>query len=193
MPERVMVKLSSEAAGYVSMTPVLGQEMGLVELVEQVVGVVGREGARVREVLKRGSVVSGATRFRWAGLEAEVEEVEKVLARVPGPEPGRAFRAENCVKAELVGDRRRVEVSREAGQRRRLFRRRSYWEVLMELGARAEYGGYEYRERADKYFIRIDIPIEVIVRKECVLLSYSALARQVEAGQFARIEYTVRR
>jgi len=127
------------------------------------------------------------------GVEAEVEEVEKVLARVPGPEPGRRFRAEQCVRVELVGDRRRVEISRETGQKRRFLRRRCYWDVLMELGAEAGYAGYEYRERADKYCMTMGIPIEVIVRKESRLLSYSALARQVEAGQFARIEFTVRR
>ena len=71
LPRRVRVKLSSEAAESISITPVVVQEMPVRELVEHMLGVTGKDEARIRELLLRGTLVSGASRFRWAGWEAE--------------------------------------------------------------------------------------------------------------------------
>jgi hypothetical protein len=54
LPEVIRVKLSSEDAGAISITPVVVQEMLLRELVEHMLGVVGKDHARVREILIRG-------------------------------------------------------------------------------------------------------------------------------------------
>ena len=60
LPETVRVKLSSEAADYVSLTPVVVQELPLRELVEHMLGITGKDEARVRDLLLRGTLVSGA-------------------------------------------------------------------------------------------------------------------------------------
>ena len=65
LPDRVRVKLSSEAAEGISITPVVVQEIGTRELVEYMLGLTGKDEARVRELLLRGTLVSGASRFRW--------------------------------------------------------------------------------------------------------------------------------
>jgi len=62
LPPIVRVKLSSEAAESISITPVVVREMPVRELVEYMLGVTGKDEARIRELLLRGSLVSGASR-----------------------------------------------------------------------------------------------------------------------------------
>ena len=75
LPPTVRVKLSSEAAESISITPVVVQEMPVRELVEYMMGVTGKDEARIAELLLRGSLVSGASRFRWVGWEAAREDL----------------------------------------------------------------------------------------------------------------------
>src|SRR5689334_23873133 len=96
LPDRVRVKLSSEAAESISLTPVVVREMPLRELVEYMLGVTGKDADRVCELLRRGTLVSGASRFRWAGWDAEREAVVALLAGFPDPEPLRPLAAERC-------------------------------------------------------------------------------------------------
>ena len=65
LPQTVRVKLSSEAAGAITITPVLLQELPVGELIGHVLGLAGKDEARIREILFRGTLVSGASRFRW--------------------------------------------------------------------------------------------------------------------------------
>ena len=126
LPETVRVKLSSEAAGSISITPVVVQDMPFRDLMEHVVYVAGKDEARIREILLRGHLVSGASRLRWTGWEAEMESVRGVLATFPDPDPSRAFARERCVRAVLRGGHHAIEVPREAGERKGLFRRSSF-------------------------------------------------------------------
>ena len=87
LPATVRVKLSSEAAESISITPVVVQEMPVRELVEYMLGVTGKDEARIRELLLRGSLVSGASRFRWAGWEADLQNLRELLATFPGSRP----------------------------------------------------------------------------------------------------------
>src|SRR5689334_14193150 len=103
LPDRVRVKLSSEAAESISITPVVAREMPLAELVEYMLGVTGKDEGRIRELLLRGTLVSGASRFRWVGWEAEPQELRDLLTMFPDPEPERPFAAERCVRAILRG------------------------------------------------------------------------------------------
>ena len=48
LPPTVRVKLSSEAAGSISLTPVVVQEFAIRELVENILAVTGKDEARVR-------------------------------------------------------------------------------------------------------------------------------------------------
>src|SRR5664279_156013 len=149
LPPIVRVKLSSEAAESISITPVVLQDMAVRELVEYMLGVTGKDEARIRELLLRGSLVSGASRFRWTGWDAGLETVRELLATFPDPDPSRPFAAASCTRATLRGGRQPIEITREAGSRKGLFQRESFWDVLMKvIGAGTPgYAGYSYRER----------------------------------------------
>ena len=54
LPGTVRVKLSSEEAGAVSVTPVVVREMPLGDLVELMLDLAGKDAARIRELLLRG-------------------------------------------------------------------------------------------------------------------------------------------
>src|SRR6058998_2538127 len=96
LPDTVRVKLSSEAAEYVSLTPVVVQEMPVRELVEHLLGITGKDEARICDLLLRGTLVSGASRFRWTGWQADAEGVRSLLATFPDPNPSRPFSAGHC-------------------------------------------------------------------------------------------------
>ena len=155
LPPTVRVKLSSEAAESISITPVVVQEMPVRELVEYMLGVTGKDEARIRELLLRGSLVSGASRFRWAGWEADLRTiVRELLATFPDPDPSRAFAAARCARAITA---RRPPSHRDHARSRRAARvcssETSFWDALMKViaGAAPSYAGYSYRERSDRY------------------------------------------
>src|SRR4051794_18397315 len=133
LPQTVRVKLSSEAAGAIALTPVVAQELPLRELIEQMLGVTGKDLPRMREVLLRGSMVSGASRFRWAGLAVEEAELAEVLATFPEADPTRVFAAERCVRVVLRGGRAPIDLRREQIDRKGLFQRASFWGLLMDV------------------------------------------------------------
>src|ERR1035437_8085075 len=118
LPPTVRVKLSSEAAESISITPVVVQEMPVRELVEYMLGVTGKDEARIRELLLRGNLVSGASRFRWTGWDAGLGNLRELLATFPDADASRRFAAANCTRATLRGGRQPIEISREAGGHR---------------------------------------------------------------------------
>src|SRR5580704_16937349 len=113
LPQTIRVKLSSEAAESISLTPVVVQELAVRELIEHMLGITGKDEARIRELLKRGTLVSGASRFRWAGWDADAEGVRDVLGTFPDADPSQRFAASRCVRAILRGVRQTVEIPRE--------------------------------------------------------------------------------
>lgn len=195
LPQALRVKLSSEEAGYLSMTPVVVQEMALRDLVELMLGVAGKDPERIADLLLRGVLVRGATRFRWQGFRADPAEVAELLAAFPDAEPGRPFVAGRCVRVALCGAHVRIEISREAGARRRWLRKRSFWDALMEEAAQAtpEYCDYSYRERADRYRLRLTHPAVERLRRQATLLAYSTLEDRVRSGGFEAVEFFVTR
>ncbi|HTS29814.1 MAG TPA: hypothetical protein VMH81_28280 [Bryobacteraceae bacterium] len=195
LPQTIRVKLSSEAAGAISLTPVVVQELPMRELVEHMLGVVGKDEARIQELLLRGTLVSGASRFRWAGLEAESEALREILATFPDPEPSRPFAAERCVRATLRGGRHSIEIPRQAAARKGMFQRRTFWDLLIEvLGAeRMSYAGYSYRERADRYLRELTVPESARLREASGLVKYSTLGEQIRSVAFQQAELWVER
>jgi hypothetical protein len=195
LPERIRVKLSTEAAEAISLTRVVVQEMPLGELLEQMVAVAGKDRERIREYLRRGTLVSGASRFRWDGWEADAADVEQALRVFPDPEPARRFSPQACVRAVLRGERAAIEVPRAAGARRGFFRRASFWDALLEAAVEAApiYETYSYRERADVYVAALDAPKAARVREAAGLLRYATLREHVRRGGYDRLElFTVR-
>ena len=181
LPSSVRVKLSSEVADSISITPVVLRDTPTRELIEHMIGITGKDEARVHELLLRGTLVSGASRFRWAGWDADREGIRETLASFPDPEPGRRFAPELCIRAALRGPGRRIEIPRQIGQRKPLFRRTSFWDALMGVAASSEvrYVDYVYRERADCYSAALSVASLERLRESAQLVKYSTLQQQI--------------
>ena len=109
-PSIVRVKLSSEAAGAISITPVVVRDLPFPELLEEIAAVCGKDVVRSAEILRRGNLVSGATRFRWPPVELTTAELCTALAFLPDPEPARPFAAARCTQAVFAGPDRKSVV-----------------------------------------------------------------------------------
>jgi hypothetical protein len=195
LPEKIRVKLSSEAAESIALTPVVVQEMAIRELIEHVLGVTGKDETRIRDLLLRGTLVSGASRFRWTGWEAELEALRVILADFPDADPARAFAQASCVRAILRGGRQAIDISRDAGARKGFFQRRSFWDELMsvsEAGSLA-YLGYSYRDRVDRYQRDFTHTETARLRDVCAGLRYTTLRDQVRTVAFTHAELLVKR
>ena len=195
LPGTVRVKLSSEEAGAVSLTAVVVREMPTRDLIGLMLDYAGKDTRRIQDLLLRGTLVSGATRYRWQGWRASVESIEAVLASFPSAEPARPFAPQRCVHVLLRGPGLRTEVSREALAWRSLFHRGSFWDVLLEVATEAEleYAGYSYREQADRYRLTIPQAGRERLRESAKLVRFSALEAQIRAGSVQVVEFFVRR
>lgn len=196
MPETgrmVRVKLSSEAAGSIALTQVVVREMPLAELVEQIIAQTGKDEARLRECLSRGTVVSGASRLRWQGWEEDAESARRLLAGYPDADPSRPFSPADVVRAILGAPARRIEIPKEVGAARRMLRRQSFWEALLALKGPVRYIDYSYRLRADRYRLELSPEQRQQVREAAGLLKYGALAEQVQQMALEFIEFHTNR
>jgi len=190
LPETVRVKLSSEVAEAISITPVVLQELPVRELVEHLLVMAGKDERRIREMLLRGALVSGATRFRWAGWDADVASLRELLATFPDADPSRPFAAAGCIRATLRGGRHAIEIPRQAAARKSWFRRKTFWDLLMEVvcASGPAYSGYSYRERADRYLREFTAAETERVRAGAEAVRYSALRDQIRSVGFAQAE-----
>jgi hypothetical protein len=195
LPATIRVKLSSEEAGAIAMTPVVMREMPLGELVTLMLDLAGKDATRVRELLLRGTLVSGASRYRWVGWPADLADLGELLASLPGPDPGRPFVADRCAQVWMRGASLRAGVPRAALTRRRLLRRRSFWDVLMEAvgGGGLEYAGYSYKDRADRFRLKVTDEVSRRIRENAGLLCYTSLESQIRLGQIESVEFLVER
>ena len=195
LPETIRVKISSEAAEFISVTPVVVREMPARELIEAMLGVTGKDATRVRDILRRGSLVEGASRFRWDAFDADWTAIESVLASFPDPDPARPFTPTLCLRAVLKGPNTRIEIPRQVGSERRLFRKRSFWDLLMEAAqaAATRYVGYSYRERADHYTFRVPAAEAVRLCEGAGTIRYSGLEAQVRRAHLESIDLYVER
>ena len=195
MPERIQTKISSEAAGSISFAPVVRREITSAELLEAILRVTGKDAARVCEVLRQGTVVNGASRFRWQSIEAGPEEVARAMDAFPDPQPGRPFDAGRCVRARLLGGRAPIDLDRQAASSKSWFARSSFWQVLMEAAARLPlvYQQYSYAERADVYLADLPLEAACVLREQARLLRYSALEAAVREYAYQRLELWVER
>jgi hypothetical protein len=195
LPATVRVKLSSEAAEAISITQVVVQDLPLRDLVEHMLGLTGKNEARVRELLLRGTLVSGASRFRWTGWDADPDGLRELLATFPGDDPARPFASARCVRAVLRGGRQAIEIPHEAGARKPLLRKTSFWDVLMDLAAASEirYLHYSYKDRADCF--RLDMPLAAAekLRAAGEAVKYSSLRERIRSAGFVWAELYVER
>lgn len=195
LPDTVRVKLSSEAADAISLTPVVAQDLPVRELIEHMLGLTGKDEARIRDILLRGTLVSGASRFRWSGWPAEPEALRSLLATFPDPDPSRPFAAERCFRAVLRGGRQPVELPREAALRKGLLQRETFWDLLLAVAAEGEaaYAGYSYRDRADRYSREFTRSETDRLRQGCDTVRFTTLRDQIRSVAFTRAELYVAR
>jgi hypothetical protein len=167
-PEVIPVRRTEEEAGYVSIRPVVRQNFRLSDLLGLVLGVTGKHPERIRQILRSGSVSFHGYHYSWGGFPLEEQELAALLARFPDADPSCAFRPEACTaivlesggspaRPDSSGPRPILELERAAASRKRLFRRRSFWDALLAAAASGPlaYGGYSYQWRADLY--RLDL------------------------------------
>jgi hypothetical protein len=193
LPQTVRVKLSSEAAESIAMTPVVVQELPIRELIEHMLGVTGKDMKRIREVLRRGTLVAGASRFRWTGVEADEASLAEVLATFPDADPARTFAAQRCIRVVLRGGRAPIELRREAIDRKAMFQRETFWGLLMEVagGGPLRYAGYSYRDRADRFVRELSVADADRLRAGSDVVKYSTLREQLRATAFTSAEILV--
>jgi len=195
LPPTIRVKLSSETAEAISLTPVVVQDLPTRDLIEHILGVTGKDEPRIREVLLRGAVVSGASRLRWAGWEPDVGSLREALDTFPDPDPSREFSPASCTRVILRGGRQSIEVTRETVGRPGLFRRETFWDRLMEVIASAQptYSGYSYRDRADRYVRDLTVEESDRLREAADSVRYSTLRDQIRSVAFVKAELLVTR
>ncbi len=196
LPETIRVKLSSEDAGAISLTRAVAREMPLRELVEYMLPLTGKEVGRIREILLRGTLVSGASRFRWQGWRCEESALCELLATFPDPDPTRVFERGRCVRVVLRGSRGAIEVTREAGAATpRFHRAASFWEVLMQVAEAAlpRYAGYSYGGRADRYEASLTPASATLLRAAASAVVHSSLRNRLEAAELFAAELYVER
>jgi hypothetical protein len=161
LPETIPVRYTEEEAEYLSVRPVVRQTFRLQELIDMVLGVTGKDLARIQQILRAGTVVFHFYRYWWQGFEADPEELAAELKRFPDADPARPFRAEECtaVLLESGGEppRHSLEIARASASHKRWFRSQSLWDGVMAWGQEQAptYGGYSYRRRADFYQLAI--------------------------------------
>jgi hypothetical protein len=167
--------------------------MPLEELLALVLGVTGKDSARIGDILRRGSLVAGASRFRWTGLEAPDDTVAAHLMKFPDSDPARPFHAEFCFEVTFRGGSRSLVIERAAGEKRRLMRRTSFWDELMTMVKSPSYVEYSYRHRADVYRWRPGPSGMADVRNAAKLLAWSSFEAQIKTGVFDTVDLMVRR
>jgi hypothetical protein len=195
LPSTVRVKLSSEAAGAISLTPVVVQELAMRDLIEQILGITGKDEVRIAELILRGTLVTGASRFRWQGWDPDRDEVRELLATFPDPDPSRAFLPAACIRAILRGGRQSIELPRETVARRGVFQRQSFWDELMKISGSgaAAYQTYSYRDRCDRFVRDLSHAEVEHLHAASGSVKFSTLRDQIRSVAFTAVElYTTR-
>ena len=187
---QILVKISSDAGEASPMTQVFVQRMDLHDLVERMLGYTGKDLELVRQVVARGSFVSGATRMRWDGFSISPDEAAVVLKDFPSAEPERTFDVLNCVGAQLLEGRIPIEIPSEAAAAKRLLRRKSFWDVLMQCAVAQplEYVEYSYRLRSDRYRRVLLVAESTLLKEQTSLLAHAGLAQQIAENDFRILE-----
>jgi hypothetical protein len=157
LPETIAVKYTEEEAEYLSMRPVVRQTFRAAELVDMIVRVSGKDSERVQQILRSGTIVFHSFRYWWQGFEPDAAALREILAAYPDSDAARSFRSEDCTEIILESSgspaRHSLRVMREEASKRRVLRRRSFWDALIDFTkARApRYREYSYALNGDTY------------------------------------------
>ena len=193
-PEKIRVKLVSEAAEYVSVTHVVQRDFTLPELIEVMVPVLGMDLGRIHQMIRVGTVSNGEYRYRWEGVEVAPEEVESILSALPKAEPSRVFAPQQCFLARFRRGQETLDLPRDAASRKPLFGKQSFWDGLMGLAAEGtRYRDYSYVDRADRFTLELDAARWEQLRAMFALLKPKSAADRLERLHPEAIDWLVRR
>jgi len=185
LPEAIPVKYTEEEAEYLSVRPVVRQTFRLHELLDMILAVTGKDVARVQQILRSGTTVFHFYRYWWQGFEANNEELARLLAKFPDPQPDRPFRMQECTRVWLEASPTRagLAIEKAAATRRRLLRRRSLWDCLAEwITANApHYEGYSFELHADCFVSELDAGRWRELRREMLRFAQRELRKALNA------------
>lgn len=156
--------------------------MPLGKLVEQILGITAKNPKRIRQILLGGSLVAGSTRYRWQPVEVLESELHSLLQEFPDSEPERTFQTAKCRRVTFKGRRGTLELTQQVASERRLFRKQSFWEILVPLlEARSpSYLRYSYADRADLYEVFLSPANIACLQSHVKLLRYPSIVKQFE-------------
>ena len=175
LPSQIPVRYTEEDAGFVSVRPVVKQTFQLHELVDMVVSVAGKDSARVQQIFRSGTVVYNGYRYWWDALQADRDELDRLLLPFPDDDPTRPFDPEQAtaVLLEIDGGAQLtvVEITREDAAQKKLFAKHAPWEVLTNLasGKSPRYEKYAHARRADLF--RLSLPFDEAQQLLAAMLS----------------------
>jgi len=193
-PEKIRVKLVSEAAEYVSVTHVVQRDFTLHELVEVMLPVLGTDTGRIQRMMRVGTVSTGEYRYRWDGLDIAAEELEAILEAVPHAEPERAFDPERCFLVRFRRGLESLDLPRESAARKALFARQSFWEGLLGLAAAGLcYTDYSHADKADRFTLALDSAGWRDLRALLPLLKPQSASARLERFHPEAIDWLTRR
>src|ERR1700752_5313525 len=158
----IAVKYSEDDAQFISIRPLVRQTFRPAELIDMIVSVTGKDPQRVQQILRSGTIVFNSYRYWWDAIDAGPPELAPLLSAYPDADPSRPFRQENCTEVILESagtpPRHTLRLNRTNASRKRLFRTRSLWDVLLDLTRpqAPAYREYSYAHHADIYTLSLD-------------------------------------
>jgi hypothetical protein len=178
----VQVRVSSEDAGGISLTPVQHREVPVAELVTWIVSVTGKDAPRIEEILKRGSLVVGLSRMRWESADAAAC-LPAILDTLPDDCPERLLDERKVREIVVSAGTRQITIPGGVARARRWFRSESFLERWLSSAAlpKPVYERYDYREQADRFRVPIAATATAAYRDAVDLLPSGVLRNALRA------------
>ncbi len=189
LPETIAMRFTEDDAGYVTVRPVVKQTFRLAELADMVVSVTGKNAVRVQQIFRAGTVVYNGYRYWWDGFASKEDEITGLLALFPDDDPARLFNPANvtAVSLEIGGGTQRslVGIMRREASAKKLFRKRSPWEILLKAAqdSTPRYEKYSHADRADVYRVHLSFEMAASLLKQIVDASSRVLRKKLAALQ----------
>ena len=191
LPETIAVKYTEEDAEFLSVRPVVRQTFRLSELLDMILSVTGKDVPRIQKILRTGTVVFHFYRYRWDAIEADAADLAAALHSFPDADPSRPFDPAHCTAVLLdTGAQFPPEWKRQDASRKRFLRRRSFWDLLLELAAAGPliYAGYSYDRKADVHGLTTSLETNRVLAAESArLLPASVHAPTTSLGKSRRL------
>ncbi len=183
------MRFTEEDAGYVTVRPVVKQTFRLAELADMVLSVTGKNASRVQQIFSAGAVVYNGYRYWWDGFASNEDEIAGLLALFPDDDSARVFNSAEvtAVSLESGGGAQRslVGIARREASAKKLFRKRSPWEILLKAAqdSTPRYERYSYAERADVYRVHLSFELAASLLKQMLDASPRSLRKKLSALQ----------